>query len=327
MRKSFSGNRDAALEFVGAAQTQLMILKNIMQLGGLQQLMRKIEYPGGVIVEVAVVFGQEYMSIYAPPAGAAPSEAPGETPSGVPEEVVENVFDAEQIGGFVERTFEDTVYATGSGSLEFTRSQPSIRKVAAVGYKWPSGGLLQAFRRDQNGSITMLSGSDGFFGRAISYDGVRCAGLFLEVSGQFAGGPAGGMGAVLGVWTSTGSRRVRYLAQTPSSYRGMRFSNDGRWLRILHTSGVTYSFIYYDIDQNRLYETGGGGGDYSDGANYPDWGSAAPTSGNIAVSSGHGTDHITLPTNHNISNDGTGRPVVVKLIDVAPTVSTIMFTG
>lgn len=114
MRKNFSGDRDIAMSYVGAANTQLMIMKDLMRLGGLQQLMRTVDYPGGVQVRVAVVFGQEYMSIDVPSEIQHERRAVEVTDENRPEE----------IGKFITGKFEDTVHTTSSGLMVITRPQP-----------------------------------------------------------------------------------------------------------------------------------------------------------------------------------------------------------
>ena len=129
MRKSFSGDREAAVDYYGLAKSRLDELKNLMQLGGLQQLMRKFTLPGGVQLTVASVFGQDYIDVYVPPEGAA-QPALAETARVV--EVVKTVYDAQEIGKFIAMTYGDSVRRSGAVYLTFIRPQPSIAQAPEV---------------------------------------------------------------------------------------------------------------------------------------------------------------------------------------------------
>ena len=133
VRRNFSGDRDVAQEYVGAGNTQMLILKNMMQLGGLQQMARTIDYPGGVKVKVACVFGQEYVSIYVPPAAERVVVADE------PEEVVTNVFDPEEVGKLIRAEFDDEVRMANVAYGTFTKLVPGIPKIFIGGSRFGSG--------------------------------------------------------------------------------------------------------------------------------------------------------------------------------------------
>lgn len=64
VRTRLGGDVEAAKTLVGVARTQLGIMKNIMALGGLQQLSRKIEFADGTVMILQSIFGQDAVSIF-----------------------------------------------------------------------------------------------------------------------------------------------------------------------------------------------------------------------------------------------------------------------
>lgn len=76
--KSFAGDTSAAKTRIGIARTQLGIMKNMMALGGLQQLVRNVKLADGTLIRVQSIFGQDRISITVPPGAAAGEGAAGE---------------------------------------------------------------------------------------------------------------------------------------------------------------------------------------------------------------------------------------------------------
>jgi len=111
MRKALTGNRDAAAQYLGLAQSRLIELKHVMAIGGLQQLVRRYTLAGGVELTVASVFDQDYVAIHVP-----------ETPLAVAERVED--VEGEAAKRFIKATFKDTVRRSGAVGVEIRRPQP-----------------------------------------------------------------------------------------------------------------------------------------------------------------------------------------------------------
>lgn len=174
MRKAFSGDRDEAVLLMGEANQQLLMLKNMMALGGLQQLSRTIKYDGGITIMVACVFGQEYVSIHVPPKTADAPRKPSSTRPAVREATLEIV--PELIANQLTETFNETVRVTGRCVVEITRVQPQSSEIVIVGYCTALGSYdtRRAFRWSSlSGMINLGVGLGGFASEAngISPDG------------------------------------------------------------------------------------------------------------------------------------------------------------
>jgi hypothetical protein len=160
MRKSFSGDRDTAFTFIGAGNAQLEIMKNMMRLGGLQQMMRTVEYPDGTIIQLASIFGQDFVSIHSPVIPIAPEDAVAEV------EVV-NEYNPAAIAAALDQTFTDLVHVTGNGSVELTKVQAP--EIIVVGYCTQNGSYDNrlAFKFSSLGGLTKLGiGSGGYASEA-----------------------------------------------------------------------------------------------------------------------------------------------------------------
>lgn len=72
VRKSFSGDREAAVELLGIGKNLLAQLRLSMQLNKLMVGQRTIDLDGGVRITVSSVFGQDEITIHAPPETAVP---------------------------------------------------------------------------------------------------------------------------------------------------------------------------------------------------------------------------------------------------------------
>lgn len=66
-RKRFSGDREAAFDYIGLGRTLLDALKQGMRMNGLQQLSRTVRLQNGVQITVSSVYGQDNVDISAPP--------------------------------------------------------------------------------------------------------------------------------------------------------------------------------------------------------------------------------------------------------------------
>lgn len=184
LRKSFSGDRETAFRYLGLAQSRLGDLKRLMQIGGLQQLLRTFTLPNGVQVMVASVMGQDYISIDVPvQAASAPTYMV--TPQEAAEVVPVTEYAAEKIEALLQKTFSDTVHSTGTCTVEITRVIPTPPEIIVVGtayfppptnphafwYSSRTGELLYVLHRDTTTSSTALT---------VSSDGQMIAGAVTD---------------------------------------------------------------------------------------------------------------------------------------------------
>lgn len=203
MRSALSGNRDAAAQYQGVARSRLDEMKRLMALGGLEQMMRTLTLPGGVELQVASVFGQDYVSIYVPP-------VPGENVV----ETAQDEHDAKKIGRFLEGKFGDLVYARGSGQIDVTltpedeftvvgRSNEFAGPDKIRSWRWSSVTGFRLFA-PAGLSITCISPSGGFCGGTLALTPVMVDGRgpYYSRSGAI-GDSAGAMQYVMGPNQST----------------------------------------------------------------------------------------------------------------------------
>lgn len=161
LRKSFSGDRDRAVLYLGLAQARLTILKNVMRLGGLQQLQRTFSLPGGVVVMVASVFGQDYISIDVPV-----KEQPHRLPDQTVVEAQETSFteyDAEKIASSLKKTFADTIRSYGSGVIEVTHVVENPPLIVLAGDTIVNG-VIHAARWRSDSGLSVLRIYSGYRG-------------------------------------------------------------------------------------------------------------------------------------------------------------------
>jgi hypothetical protein len=178
VRKSFSGNRELAFEYIGAANTQLMILKNAMKLGGLKQAVRTINYPDGTEIVIASIFGQDYVSINSPTVGSVGSN------SGKGIEHGKDEFNPKTIEKIIHKIFGDFVHTTGSITITITRNPPPTIYIGggssdgkqASYYSSDFGfvplGLRNSFNNPETSGVVYAMAADGSFpsGSVYVYD-------------------------------------------------------------------------------------------------------------------------------------------------------------
>jgi len=120
LRQALEGDPETAAAYVGVARTQLGVLKNAMQLGGLPSGMRMLYLPDGTAIRVSSVAGQDRIEIVTPrrgqtvPAEIQTSFEPDRPPvPGVP--YIGAVCDSGNPGLFVTNTVNGVSQSGGPG--------------------------------------------------------------------------------------------------------------------------------------------------------------------------------------------------------------------
>lgn len=114
------------MRYMRIADSLLQKMKNIMQLGGLQQLRREVSLENGVKITVMSIMGNDTVFIYAPPT----------MPTAVVQELESMGFttevDAETGAVFFSQIIADTAYAAAHGSFVHTVVKDPVPQLPAV---------------------------------------------------------------------------------------------------------------------------------------------------------------------------------------------------
>jgi hypothetical protein len=238
VRKTFSGDRMTALDYIGEAQLQLGILKNLMSFNRLNTLSQTFSYPGGVRITVSSVFGQDSIAIDAPP----------RTAQGIADQA-QLTAQRKTGGGKLKITRpQDTVHSTGVVTLTITRhTSPLIyigggKSAGNTPAYWSSAGgwAPRGIRENHGESIGVIY--------ALSPDGIHSAGSIFVYDNQInpatinpingSGGKPFGLIEMCCHWPNDQDANLAYCNfSNPVYSRSMQVDNSGNCKGIVGGGG------------------------------------------------------------------------------------------